>query len=172
MEFKNVNRILVIGCSGSGKSTLAKIIGDKYGMEVFHLDKYFHKPNWESRDIEEFDNIVSELIQKDKWVMDGNYSRTLKARAKRADLIIFFDFPSYYCVFRILKRSFKTKLGFEKRTDMADGCDEKWFDWEFVKFVWNFRKKSVPENHRTLKEINFNKDRILLLRKKREANEF
>ncbi|MBK6772108.1 MAG: hypothetical protein IPG78_08285 [Ignavibacteria bacterium] len=37
----------------------------------------------------EFDEIVLELIMKDKWIIDGNYSRTLKVRAKRADLIIF-----------------------------------------------------------------------------------
>ncbi len=172
IDWKNFNRILLIGSPGTGKSTAAKFLGEKLNLEVIHLDKYFWKPDWEMRSRYEFDEIVSELIMKDKWIIDGNYSRTLKVRAKRADLIIFFDFPSYFCVYRILKRSFKTKLGFEKRTDMADGCDEKWFDLEFVKFVWNFRKMTVPKNHQTLKELNFKKDRIFLFRKKREANEF
>lgn len=55
---------------------------------------------------------------------------------------------------------------------MTEGCEEKWFDREFVKFVWNFRKKTVPENHKTLEELNFNKDRMFLFRKKRESNAF
>lgn len=172
VDWKNFNRILLIGSPGTGKSTTAKFLGEKLNLEVIHLDKYFWKPDWEMRSRYEFDEIVLELIMKDKWIMDGNYSRTLKARAKRADLIIFFDFPSYFCVFRILKRSFKTKLGFEKRTDMADGCDEKWIDREFVNFVWNFKKRTVPGNYLTLNEIGFEKNKIIVLRNRSESEKF
>lgn len=172
MEFSNVKRILVIGCCGTGKSVFSKKLGEKLNIEVFHLDKLFWKPGWVMREKEEFDDMVGNLILKDKWIIDGNYSGTLKIRASRADMIFFFDYPSYFCVYRVLKRSFKTKLGIEKRTDMAEGCDEKWFDGEFIKFVWNFRKKTVPKNHQTLKELNFKKDRMFLFRKKRDANAF
>ena len=172
MEFKNIKRILVIGCCGTGKSVFSKELGEKLNLEVFHLDRLFWKPGWVMREKDEFDNIVRNLILKDEWIIDGNYSRTLKVRAKRADMIFFFDYSSSFCVYRVLKRSLKTKLGIEKRTDLTEGCEEKWFDREFVKFVWNFRKKTVPENHKTLEELNFNKDRMFLFRKKIESNAF
>lgn len=172
MEWGNINRVLILGCSGTGKSTLAKLIGKKFNMEVIHLDQHFHKPNWEMRDIEEFREIVKKLILKDKWVIDGNYSKTLPDRIKRADLIIFFDFPSYFCVYRILKRSFKTKLGIEIRTDLAEGCEEKWFDKEFVKFVWNFKKTHIPLTYHIIETSNFDKEKLIIFTKRSEANAF
>ena len=171
-DWKNIKRILLLGCSGTGKSTLAKIIGKKYGYEMIQLDRYFHKPGWERRETDEFREIVKNLIQKDKWVMDGNYTDTLRERILRADLVIFFDYPSYLCVFRVLKRSFKSKLGLEKRTDLADGCFEKWFDPEFVKFVWNFKKTYIPLTYQILEELNFDKEKLIIIKKRSEAKKF
>lgn len=172
MEWESISRLMILGSPGTGKSTLSRFIGEKLNIEVFHLDKYFHKPNWEPRDKEEFRSIVRNLILKDKWVIDGNYSRTLAERIEKTDFIIFFDFPSYFCVYRILKRSFKTKLGLEKRTDLAEGCEEKWFDWEFVKFVWNFKKDYIPMNYKVLEELNFDKNRLRIFYNSRQVKKF
>lgn len=172
MELNDKKRILVIGCSGSGKSTFANFLGKKFNLEVIHLDKYFWKPNWTMRTNEEFTEIVSNLIQEENWIMDGNYSKTLSIRALYADIIFFFDLPSYICTYRILKRSLITKLGFEKRVDMAEGCPEKWFDWEFVKFTWNFKKNITPLNYKILKELSFNTDKLIIFRKYSEVKNF
>lgn len=172
MELENKKRILVIGACGTGKSTFAKYLGEKLKLEVIHLDKYFWKPNWIMRDFDEFSEIVSQLILKDEWIMEGNYSKTLRVRAPRADYIFFFDFPSYFCTYRILKRNVKTKLGLEKRDDMAEGCSEKWYDWEFIKFTWNFKKNIIPLNYRVLRELNYDKDKLLIFKNYREAKKY
>lgn len=169
---KNSRRILLIGCSGSGKSSLARILGSKLNLEVIHLDRLFWKPGWEARKRDEFYEIVSDQIKKEKWIMDGNYSRTLRLRAERSDFIILFDFPSYICTYRIFKRSFKGKLNLEKRYDIADGCSEKWFDMEFVKFTWNFKKRTTPFVYNTLNDIGFDKNRIVIFKKLSQYSKF
>ena len=55
IDWKNFNRILLIGSPGTGKSTVAKFLGEKLNLEVIHLDKYFWKPDWEMRSRYEFD---------------------------------------------------------------------------------------------------------------------
>ncbi|MEO8210990.1 MAG: hypothetical protein ABI840_10545 [bacterium] len=172
MELKNKKRILVIGGSGSGKSTFAKILGRKLKIEVIHLDRYFWKPNWVKKNDDDFKEIVSRLILKDEWIMEGNYSKTLSIRIPRTDHIFFFDFPSYFNVYRILKRSFKTKLGLEKRTDLAEGCEEKWFDWEFVKFVWNFKNDYIPLNYKALEELNFDKTKLRIFYNSKDVKKY
>ncbi|HMS65928.1 MAG TPA: topology modulation protein [Ignavibacteria bacterium] len=171
-DWKNIKRILILGCSGTGKSTLAKQIGKKFDLEVIHLDKFFHKPNWEPRDIEEFRKIVKELILKDKWVMDGNYTKTLAERIRRANFIIFFDYNSYLCTYRVIKRNIKTKLGLEIRTDMAEGCVESWLDWEFIKFVWNFKIAYIPLTYQILEESKFDKKKLIIIKSRSEGRKF
>jgi len=157
-------RILVIGCPGTGKSTFSKKLAQVLNLEVIHLDKHFWKPGWVQSTSEEWTETVSELIAKDKWIMDGNYSRTLLMRAQRADEIIFFDYSSLFCVYRILKRNVKSKLNLEVRDDLADGCPEKWFDLEFIKFTWDFNKNIRPINYRILEELEFNKKKISIFK--------
>lgn len=42
-----MNKIVIIGPSGVGKSHFAKRLGNLLGIKVFHLDKYYWKPNWQ-----------------------------------------------------------------------------------------------------------------------------
>jgi adenylate kinase family enzyme len=174
-ELLNCRRILVIGCCGSGKSTFGRILGSRLNRKVIHLDRHFWKPGWIMREPDEFENTVRELISGDEWIIEGNYSGTLSLRAMRADFIFFYDYSSFFCVYRILKRSFKTRLGLERRQDITEGCNEKWFDKEFldfIKFTWNFKKVTTPRNYRTLEEINFDKEKLLVFKKRSEEKEF
>ena len=52
---------------------------------------------------------------------------------------------------------------------MADGCPER-FDWELVKFIWNFNK-----NNRVLNEIRIAKSKhaeAIVLKNRKEKNAF
>ncbi|HZN09425.1 MAG TPA: hypothetical protein VFB65_21695 [Pyrinomonadaceae bacterium] len=42
-------------------------------LEVFHLDKFFWRPGWVESPREEWSQIVTELINRDSWIIDGNY---------------------------------------------------------------------------------------------------
>lgn len=167
---KNSEKILVIGCPGTGKSTFSKQLGNILNIEVIHLDKYFWKPGWVESTKVEWNETVSKLIKKDKWIIDGNYSNTLRLRAEAADEILFFDYSSVFCIYRIFKRIIKTKLRLENRDDMAEGCNEKWYDRDFVKFTWNFNKNFRPVNYTILEELNFSEGNLTIFKNSKEAD--
>ena len=74
--------------------------------------------------------------------MDGNYGSTLAQRLDRAETVIFLDIPRPVCLWRVLWRT-ATSYG-RIRDDMPAGCPER-FDWEFLKFIWNFQKMHRPQ---------------------------
>lgn len=134
-----MNRILIIGSGGSGKSTLAKQLGSLLQLPVVHMDAHFWNPGWVPKPNEEWDELVRQYTAQEQWIMDGNYSRTMEFRIKRAEVIIYLDLPRLLCMYRIVKR----RLMYHNRTrpDMNEGCPEK-LDWAFVKWVWNYKSRS------------------------------
>ena len=133
---------MIVGSPGSGKSTMSKKLSEMLGIEVVHLDKLFWNPGWVESEKADFDRRLSEALEKDSWIADGNYSRTIPLRLERADTVILLNFPRIVCVFRALKRS---AFGYGRvRSDMGEGCPER-FDFEFLKYVWNFRKRNFQK---------------------------
>lgn len=135
---KSPQRILVLGSSGSGKSTFSVQLGKAAGLPVIHLDQLFWRPGWESVSNEEFDALLDQELEKECWIMDGNYGRTMQRRIDRCDTILYFDLPRRVCLLSVLKRIW-THHG-TTRPDMGDDCPER-FDWAFIKWIWTFNKK-------------------------------
>ena len=144
-----MERIIIIGCGGAGKSTLARQLGEKLGLPVVHLDKLFWKPGWVEMPGDEFDALLYQEMAKEKWIMDGNFNRTLPARIAHCDTIIYLDFSRFACLMGVLKRVITT-YG-TVRPDMGDGCPER-FDWDFLKWVWDFNKNKREKYYRMLNE--------------------
>lgn len=145
-----MERIMIIGCGGAGKSTLARKLGEKTGLPVVHLDKLFWKPGWESVSREEFDRLHRQELAKERWILDGNFDRTMLERLARCDTVIYLDFPRIICMFGVMKRILTT-YG-TVRPDMGEGCPER-IDWEFLQWVWNFNKNKRAANYRRLAEV-------------------
>ena len=82
------NRISIVGGSGSGKSTLCDILSKELNLPAIHLDAINFKENWIEIDKTERDKIILSKASGDKWIIDGNYNKTLKERFDKADLII------------------------------------------------------------------------------------
>ena len=145
-----VKRIMIIGCCGAGKSTLAKKLHQLTQLPVFHLDQYYWKPDWVESTTSEWGPKVEELATQEAWIIDGNYSGTIDSRLKRADTIIYLDYSTINCLWRITKRIFKYHG--ETRPDMTEGCVER-FDLEFYHYVavYNLtRRKQLLEKLSTL----------------------
>lgn len=137
-----MQRIAILGCSGSGKSTLARKLGAALDLPVVHMDQHYFSPGWVEPDHDDWRTTVAALCAEDQWVMDGNYSKTHDVRLPRADLIIFLDFPTWLCVWRVLKRYWTYKG--RTRPDLAPGCSEK-LDFQFLNYVLTFRRKRAPK---------------------------
>jgi adenylate kinase family enzyme len=136
-----MERVLVIGSPGGGKTTLSRELGELLDLPVYHLDKLFWKPGWALSDDASFRAAQRNLISEPKWIIDGNYDRTLDVRLPHADTVIHLDFPRHICLRRILKR---IRSNWHKtRSDMAPGCPER-LDISFLRFVWRFHRDHRP----------------------------
>lgn len=69
-----MKRAIVIGSPGAGKSTFARKLRDKTGLQLYYLDRIFHKPDRATVTREEFDQKLQTILQTECWIIDGNYS--------------------------------------------------------------------------------------------------
>jgi len=163
-----MRRVLVIGSGGSGKSTFAKRLGELLDIDVKHLDGFYWRAGWQEPSKEEWLDKVKELASEDSWIMDGNFGGTLELRIQHCDTIIFLDLPRLLCLWRIAKRRLIYRG--RSRPDMAEGCHEK-LDWEFVRWVWNYRHRSRPKILKLLREHSGTKQ-IFWLRSRPHVRRF
>jgi len=134
-----MRRVAIIGSSGSGKSMLARRLGDITGLPVVHIDTLFWLPGWVARGEAEFDEVLRQEVAKDRWIIDGNYSRTMPARLAAADTVIWLDFARRVCLWRAVKR--RIIHHGKSRPDMSAGCAEK-IDLEFLLWIWRYPARS------------------------------
>ncbi len=144
-----MERIIIIGCGGAGKSTLARRLGEKLGLPVVHLDKLWWREGWTHIAQEEFDAALLAEVQKDCWIIDGNYNRSMPMRLQYCDTIIYLDFSRIACLTGVCKRIL-TSYG-TVRPDMGEGCCER-IDFEFLKWVWNFNARHREKYYKMLNE--------------------
>lgn len=163
-----MKKVLVIGSGGSGKSTLSRTLGNVLGLNVIHLDKFYWKAGWVEPPKDKWLEIVKELISRESWIIDGNYSGTFAQRVAACDTIIFLDISSLVCVWRIFKRRLLYRRG--KRPDMAEGCDEQ-FNLEFFLWVMNYARRSRPKVVKLIRENQATKQ-IVWLKSRREVDLF
>ena len=98
------NRIVILGCPGSGKSTLAARLRALTGLPLLHLDNIWWKPDRTHISADAFDRELETLIKKDKWIIDGDYSRTYETRIRSCDTIVFLDLDEEECMAGIMNR--------------------------------------------------------------------
>lgn len=160
-----MRRILVIGCSGAGKSTLSRCLAERLQLPVYHLDRLFWLPGWQQRESEEFLEEQETLLREPAWIIDGNYGSSLHLRLAACDTVVYLDLPLRTCFAGVLRRRFTRA----PRPDMTEGCPER-FDWEYYRFVFNYRRQHRPRTERLLAQVRH--CTIHRLRSRREVREF
>ena len=163
-----MNRIMVIGCCGSGKSTFSAKLHALTQLELFHLDQYYWKPHWVETPKTEWVKTVQNLANKPEWIIDGNYGGTMDIRIAQADTIIYFDYPTWKCLWRVLKRVFK--YWGRERPDMPEGCKER-LDFAFLHYVATFNIIKRKKNLAKLESLKTSK-KIIIFKNDTEADRF
>jgi adenylate kinase family enzyme len=103
-------RIFVRGTSGAGKTTLARRIAERWGAEYVEMDAIHHLPNWAARPREETQAIVAEIVQRESWVIDGNYGHAIDPHLERADMVVWLDYSFAIVFWRVLSRTVRRSL--------------------------------------------------------------
>ena len=156
-----MKKIVVLGCSGSGKSTFAVQLHNITKLPLYHLDNIWWKSDRTHISRDEFDRKLDDLVNRDSWIIDGDYSRTYEKRIAACDTVFFLDYGEEVCMKGIIDR-----IGKERKD--IPWTDNK-LDLELVKLVKDYETENKP----VLMEL-FNKysDKdIIVFHSREEAND-
>ena len=157
-----MNKIIVIGPSGSGKSEFSRKLNKILNIDIYHLDNIFWNSDKTHITREEFDIKLNDILSKDRWIIDGDYSRTYEIRFMNADTIFYLDYPLDVCL-----EGAKSRIG-KKRDDLPWIEDE--FTQEFKEWIINWHNTT---KHIVEALINKYKDKNIIIFKNRdEANSY
>ena len=158
-----MKKIIVIGCPGSGKTTFSEKLNRLTGIPLFHLDAIWHKVDKTHISRDDFDQRLGEILSRDSYIIDGNYSRTLERRISACDTVLLFDLPTEVCLDGIASR-----VG-ETRPDMP------WVDTELDPSlkaeVEVFKIENLPKIYDLLDEYKSGKN-IVIFKSRNEADEY
>lgn len=167
-----MQKIMVLGVSsGVGKSSFAKKLSEKTAIPVHHLDAYFWKPGWVESTHEEFSGKQQCLVEKDCWIIEGNYTATYEIRRQQADTIIYLERPLIICLYRVVKRRIVNHG--KTRPDMTVGCPEK-LDKGFLTFIVStYRARKVKMRRRMEQFIEESPHhKVVFLRTQKDIDDF
>lgn len=158
-----MTKVIVIGNSGAGKSTFARRLRDITGLPLHYLDMLWHRPDRSHITREEFDVRLAELLGEERWIIDGNYARTLETRLAACDTVIFLDYPPEVCLAGAAGR-----VG-TVREDMP--WVELEFDPEFRDWIAAFPEEKLPKINALLEQYREGRE-IVRLRSREEAEKY
>ena len=158
-----MNKVIVIGCPGSGKTTFAEKLNKCTGLPLYYLDAIWHKPDKTHISREEFDERISEIFNEDKWIIDGNYKRTIEIRLKECDTVFLFDLPTEICLQGVTERIGKGRY------------DLPWLetelDPEFKRFIEYFPQDTLPYIYELLDKYKVEKE-IIIFKSREDADKY
>ena len=132
-----MKKIIVIGCPGSGKSTFSRELYERTRIPLYHLDMLFWNADKTTVEKSVFLERLNELLDKDEWILDGNFNSTMELRMSRCDTVIFLDYPPDICLEGVRARRGKVRF------DMPWIETEE--DAEFMDYIRNFNEQRRPQ---------------------------
>ena len=152
-----MKKVIVIGFPGSGKSTVSRALHNKTGIPLYHLDMMYWNADKTTVEKSVFLERLSAVLEKDEWIIDGNYGATMELRMAASDTVIFLDYPLNVCL-----NGIKERFG-KPRSDMPWIETEE--DSEFIEFIKNYNEQQKPKVLELLKKYG---DKNIIILKSRE----
>ena len=120
-----MRRVLVIGNTGAGKTTAGRILAAKLQVPFHEVDELAFRPGWQANPI--YPGVVLRLAEGPAWVLDTwGDSRIRTELWRRADTVIWLDYPLTVIVPRLFRRSAERTI---KREKIFNGNLESYAEW-------------------------------------------
>ena len=156
-----MKRAIVIGSPGAGKSTFARRLRDVTGLPLYYLDLIWHLPDRTNISREEFDARLRQILEKDEWIIDGNYSRTIEPRLVACDTAFLLDYPVEVCL-----AGARERVG--KQREEIPWVEQE-LDGEFRQWIIDFPTEQLPRIYSLLEQYKDGR-RIVVLHSRAEAD--
>lgn len=153
-------RIIIVGTTSSGKSTLAEQLANIFEYDFIELDAFHWEPNWQEAPLEVFRERVDKATNSPGWVVAGNYQKVRNIIWKKAEIVIWLDYPLAIVFWQLTRRTFKRwwtqelLWGTNREnlwTHFKLWSEKSLFHWLF-KTYWRRKREypvlfSLPEHH-------------------------
>ena len=96
-------RISVVGATGSGKTVLARQIAERLNLPHHELDQLRHVVGGESSG-QTFHSRIADLALSEEWIIDGHYREVRQLIWRRADVVVWLNYPLRLVASRLVKR--------------------------------------------------------------------
>ncbi len=120
-----MRRVLVAGNTGAGKTTTGRILAGKLGVPFHEIDELAFRPGWQANPV--YPGVVLRVAEEPAWVLDTWGDRRIRTDLwKRADTVIWLDYPLSVIVPRLFRRSATRTI---KREKIFNGNIESYGEW-------------------------------------------
>ena len=157
-----MKKIIVVGCPGSGKSCFSKKLHSVTGLPLYHLDMMYWNADKTTVEKSVFLERLSAVLERNEWIIDGNYSSTMEMRMEACDTVIFLDYPLDVCLQGIRERRGKP------RSDIPWIETEE--DADFIEFIKSYNEQQKPKVLELLKK--YCDKNIIIFKSRGEAEDF
>lgn len=128
-----MHRLIVTGSNGTGKSHFAqRLAAVRPDLPLKSYDEIRLTENWRKRASHEIDELISEALNKDAWIIEGGPSLLSKALPK-CEGVIWLDPPEALRAWRLALRPWRN-IG-RTRPEVPPGN----VDWPFKQYRFAFR---------------------------------
>ncbi len=150
MHRTSPTRIAIIGASCSGKTTIARNIALTRNIKHLELDHFYWQLNWQKTPSEEFIEKTLEELRTENWVTCGNYPDVKDLILKKADTLIWLDYPFHVIFPRALRRTIKRILLKEKVCNGNINSIKKDFFSKKSILLWVIKDFKVQKKENTM----------------------
>ena len=158
-----MQRAIVIGCPGGGKSTFARALRDVTGLPLHYLDRIWHRPDGSNISRQAFDTQLEHIFHQSRWIIDGNYQRTLALRLEHCDTVFLLDYPVSVCL-----AGAEARIG-TVREDLP--WVEQRFDPEFRQWIEDFPHNQLPQIYELLEQYRDDRN-IFVFHSRKESDDW